>query len=77
MLYNVISKAHGFPDAIATTADRIMLLPQTLMVPVAKNNVIVVKVDNLLVNWPTYIFDFTPDKPGPVVCFQFLFVTMY
>jgi hypothetical protein len=47
------------------------------MVPVAKNNVVVVEVDNLLVNWPTYVFDFTPDQPGPIVCFQPSFVTMY
>jgi len=45
-----------------------MPLPETAspMVPVSKNNVVVVEVDNLLVNWPTYVFDLTPDQPGPL-----------
>ena len=36
-------------------------------IPVAQNNTIVLEVDNLLVDWPTYVIKFTPDQPGPLV----------
>ncbi|KAF8834604.1 hypothetical protein BDN67DRAFT_985197 [Paxillus ammoniavirescens] len=30
-------------------------------------NVLILTVDNLLTSWPTYIIDFTPEQPGPMV----------
>ncbi|KAF8833176.1 hypothetical protein BDN67DRAFT_986193 [Paxillus ammoniavirescens] len=30
-------------------------------------NVLILTVDNLLTGWPTYIIDFTPKQPGPMV----------
>ncbi|KAG1730741.1 hypothetical protein EDB19DRAFT_1912780 [Suillus lakei] len=29
-------------------------------------NVVVIEIDNLLVGWPTYTLDFTPEHPGPL-----------
>ncbi|KAF8129185.1 hypothetical protein EV363DRAFT_1451216 [Boletus edulis] len=40
--------------------------PGSPMIPVAKNNTIILEVDNLLINWPTYVINFTPDEPGPI-----------
>lgn len=31
------------------------------------NNIIIMKVDNLLVGWPAYKIKFMPKKPGPMV----------
>ncbi|KAG2124046.1 hypothetical protein DEU56DRAFT_828422 [Suillus clintonianus] len=30
------------------------------------DNTIVIEIDNLLIGWPTYTIDFTPERPGPV-----------
>ncbi|KAG0692238.1 hypothetical protein DFH29DRAFT_1009026 [Suillus ampliporus] len=30
------------------------------------DNIIVLEIDNLLSGWPTYILDFTPERPGPL-----------
>jgi hypothetical protein len=32
------------------------------------DNVLVMEVENLLNGWPTYKINFTPEKPGPLVC---------
>jgi hypothetical protein len=32
-----------------------------------EDNIIVMDVENLLVGWPTYEVQFTPQNPGPVV----------
>ncbi|KAF9231985.1 hypothetical protein BU15DRAFT_81771 [Melanogaster broomeanus] len=34
---------------------------------IAGDNTMVLEVDNLLSGWPTYVIDFTPDQPGPIV----------
>ncbi|KAG6379343.1 hypothetical protein JVT61DRAFT_11803 [Boletus reticuloceps] len=36
------------------------------MIPVAQDNTIVLEVDNLLADWPTYVIKLTPDHPGPL-----------
>jgi hypothetical protein len=32
------------------------------------DNVVILEIDNLLSGWPTYVLDFTPERPGPLVC---------
>jgi hypothetical protein len=41
-------------------------------IPVTQNNTIILEVDNLLIDWPTYVIKFTPDQPGPLVCALYL-----
>ena len=31
-------------------------------------NILTLEVDNILKGWPTYVIEFTPEKPGPVAC---------
>ena len=31
------------------------------------DNVLLLEVNNLLTGWPTYIINFTPEQPGPLV----------
>ncbi|KIK81519.1 hypothetical protein PAXRUDRAFT_155952 [Paxillus rubicundulus Ve08.2h10] len=38
-------------------------------------NVLILTVDNLLTGWPTYIIDFTPEQPGPMVRSICIFVS--
>ena len=33
----------------------------------APKNTMVLEIDNLLAGWPTYMIDYTPDEPGPIV----------
>ncbi|KAG6379030.1 hypothetical protein JVT61DRAFT_11456 [Boletus reticuloceps] len=49
------------------TQDNSVCPPDSPMIPVAKNNTIILEVDNLLINWPTYVINFTPDEPGPII----------
>ncbi|KAG2081009.1 hypothetical protein BD769DRAFT_1684497 [Suillus cothurnatus] len=30
------------------------------------DNVVILEIDNLLSGWPTYVLDFTPERPGPL-----------
>lgn len=39
----------------------------TPVVTTGPKNTIVLEIDNLLLGWPTYVIDYTPDQPGPVV----------
>jgi hypothetical protein len=32
-----------------------------------RDNVVAMDVDNILIGWPTYEINFTPDTPGPLV----------
>jgi hypothetical protein len=32
------------------------------------DNVVVLEIDNMLAGWPTYTLDFTPERPGLLVC---------
>ena len=36
-------------------------------VVLSKANVIVLEIDNLLANWPTYVINYTLQEPGPQV----------
>jgi len=37
----------------------------------APKNTMILEVDNLLLGWPTYMVDYTPNEPGPIVSIFF------
>ena len=62
--------SHFFTTIMSPTIEQQSGSPN---ITINQNNIIVLEIDNLLSNWPTYVLNYIPEQPGPLIQFPLIY----